>query len=272
MISRMRRGLATLLLLLAGCTSSLTREEVDRLALARRAESLAAVSTAVVGTTALADFVLARTATLVEGVDPTALDPAAELDVTIGAAAAVAPDGYFLTAAHCTRGAIWLRVARPGAASEWTRARVVWTGAPGVDLALVRVEGAIAASFEWANEAVPGALVVGAGLGSPQTGEVVGRELRFSPGPTPFAGRLGRGSLQPPRAGLVPARDVLSSTPFSSGDSGGPLATADGALVAVNTDACGLRTEDGGIARFSVSLRPDPAAVERLITADRARR
>ena len=201
-----------------------------------------------------------------------------------GRGAAVSPDGYFLTADHVVGDAPFLLVetkppARPRAGrayradeirQEVYRGRKVW-GDPRLDLALVKFERSTRSWFEELRmPSGRGSLVhtgdnEGAGRlplrdGRADLGELVGN------GPFFAAGRVESIRTRPGEPRKVA---IGSSLVARGGMSGAPLVDEHGAL-------CGILTRAStGFWPWSnpssTAVLVDPAAIQRLIAADRRR-
>jgi hypothetical protein len=178
-------------------------------------------------------------------------------------AVAIAADGYFLTAAHCLHdGYVNYLVYTDGSCARIAAARTVyrvWDPAKGLDCAILHVDAELPYVFEWARAKDPtvGTAVVAVGQSVlRRTGELSCclSQMCFG-GRIVGIQRLGGDSLE-----------VRSDIPARKGDSGGPVATVEGKLVAID-----VRKHFGPLKsfNFSVSLRPDPAWVDRVIQEDR---
>lgn len=233
---------------------------------AEKEASFAPYARARVGGVELGGYLGARTAVIMQGVavlrvvTATALTTSLETEgaFSLGVATAVAPDGYFLTAAHCAREPVTMLV-RSGGSVVAVRPRVVLAD-DDVDLALLKVDGIAGggAFFEWsgADEVGERTELVSLGLG----GET-GPSFRF----VAAAGR----ALETPEApsgGEPPVSIVRHDVLLNHGDSGGPLATCGGRLVGVNV---GIWARCGFPPWSDVAIRPDPAWVEARMAADR---
>lgn len=239
---------------------------------AERAASFRPFTEDRVGGIALQDYLSLRTGSVIPGREPLSVSETAEgltvrwpesKQMDFGTAAAIAPDGYLLTAAHCVGAEpVYVGISAAGG-YRLLRARVVWKGdqQEHFDLALLKVEATLDAAFEWApaSEIVEGTELLSAGYGA-------------SPAPLfVFACAAGR-ALGPPSTpidapGMPPVATLSHDVPITHGDSGGPLATRDGRLVGINVRGShvylGRRDND--------ALCPDPGWIEALIARDRAR-
>lgn len=219
-----------------------------------KARSFAPYCDRIVDGAPLAEFLSARTAFAVLAVRPTP-----EHGVFVGGwgatAVPIAADGYLLTAAHALQhdGPHRSFVMYPGS-DDGHGFRVVWNGfdEAGLDLAVIHVESPPPAVFTWSPALARGTKVVSAGY--------VDKTLAFA------GGEL----HEDLRSDGAVAWRVTHSVPLAHGDSGGPLCTLDGELVAVNYGGEAL-TPFGGVLR-SVALRPDPDWLAGLLARDRRER
>jgi S1-C subfamily serine protease len=216
--------------LLPGCTLFWPTVE-------ERAASFAPHAPANVEGTPIYDYVARRTAVLVGGMSPEAAAavPLSSLATAmramhgrfaIGSATIIDRRGYLLTAAHCL---VWqpLHVLfLDGATVRLARAQVVWHGDPqreGTDLALLAVDTALPEAFTWAADVPERGPVIGAG---PK------HERRGAHGLSCFSGEVVRATRHQNSA--PPSTTVFHSSPVRVGDSGGPLLSVEGRLIAVN--------------------------------------
>ena len=180
-------------------------------------------------------------------------------------AVAIAADGYFLTAAHCLHnGYVNYLVYADKSCAKIAAARTVcrvWDRAKGLDCAILHVDAELPYVFEWAHasEPVAGTAVVAVGQSVLRwTGD-----LSCCLSQMCFGGRIvGIQRL------VGDSLEIRSDIPARKGDSGGPVATPDGRLVAID-----VQKHFGPLKsfNFSVSLRPDLAWVNRVIQEDRVR-
>jgi S1-C subfamily serine protease len=148
----------------------------------------------------------------------------------IGSATAIDRRGYFLTAAHCVQKGPFLLVFFDKGQTQARPARVVWRGDESKkqpDLALLQVPFPLQNVFEWTPTLTNGESIVATGINV-------------------SSGRLDIGQCM---AGKILSLDAGSETvlphyicishdaPLHPGDSGGPLASTDGRLVGINSDA-----------------------------------
>ncbi|HUB24483.1 MAG TPA: serine protease [Tepidisphaeraceae bacterium] len=249
--------LCLLALLAAGCAHIATREE--------KADSFKPYVQDRLDGQSLRDYMALRTAFVVAGAKPQAIEvhpdgmdidlrPAdARAKVDLGSAAAIASDGYFLTAAHCVRRQpVYLIVYQPGGLAI-VAARVVWSGPPDLpacDLAVLKVQCAVPAAFGLAadSEFNIGDCVVTTGA----VGDAAGKLLESDPNDSPGGG-------------LPRTTTLIHDAPLAHGDSGGPLMTLNGNLIGIEIL---VRIAYFG-PRRGIALRPDPAWLSRLISDDR---
>ncbi len=234
-------------LLLAGCTAVPMPGSLDRALLARRPSSLAGWQDETTPRGLTLKSTERRTALLLIGWKSptvTTFTDAAGTQHTfvlgpsqgasVGSAVPITRDGYFLTAAHCVADARQLKVFALTRDLRLTKAeaRVVWTSGlklGGADLALIHAPLDLAKPFPLADPTslAPGDPVALTGWS----------KLGFHDSTGKSAGRLV--SVSPPEHGAAGFswRVVEHNAPFNSGDSGGPLITPGGRLVAINAQA-----------------------------------
>jgi hypothetical protein len=206
-----------------------------------------------------------------------------------GGAAAVAPDGYFLTAAHCVKEPVFLEIIAGERTLAIERARVVWCGGTPIsddpwvsvgsageeveraaDFALLHVNVSATACFEWA---APEEVARDTDLALVATG---GKPRREGLDIRAVAGRaLGPLDASRPAAGGGPPIALLEfEGPGTLGDSGSAVLTRAGRLVGIEVRSVS-RVPFGG-APFGtgkqVALRPDPAWLAAKIEEDRRAR
>ena len=197
----------------------------------------------------IADFLTARTVKMAIEPKPSGVDGVYQAG---GATAApISADGYMLTAAHVL-GETPIFVQLPGS-NVAHDLRVVWNGFDEVDefdLALIHVTTHSTKWFEFAPDAAlgDGLRVVSAGVSVPK--------LVFASGSLTEAFTPGDGI----------ASIVRHSTPLRNGDSGGPLITLDGKLVAINYGSLNLPL---GGQLVSKAMRPNLAWLNEIIERDR---
>lgn len=237
-----------------------------------RAASFARFSEQNVGTVRLEDFLRQRTTILIGGLPA---DSAGEIErgssatghagaharYATGMATAIDPRGYLLTAGHCVD---WQPLHALMADRDRIRlvpVRVIWRGTPSrnePDLALLHVNEALSAHFEWADGVPMNAAVVGAG---PDARETASFAVEC------FAGIV-LGSTKSDAAGTAHA-NIEHSAPIREGDSGGPLATVEGRLMGVNVgDVRELHILTFDQKRTGRAQRPDLAWLNVTIERD----
>ena len=258
------RGCRTILVLLValalGCYRFPSAEE--------RAASFQSLASTRVNNVPIQDFVEKRTAHLIN-VDSLQTSTDREGHVYLksiritGAATAVAiaHDGYLLTAAHCASTPVVAVLPARENEPNFARARIVYLGKARTldqDIAIIKVDRQLPEIFEFASDlevrANTPVLIAGH--------DMVGRRIGFT-----FAA----GHILPliePSDFLAPhLTPVLHTTPLKPGDSGGPLLTPAGKLVAINIATATLR--DRNDERTGISLRPNPLWIQSLLQADR---
>jgi S1-C subfamily serine protease len=225
-----------------------------------------------IGGVALGLFIARRTAIVASDVSQVT---SATFEVSgLGGAAAISSDGYFVTAAHCLgrdHARVRLNAYDPDLQVwRWLPARVVWSGAPDTDFAILEARLAVFEHFDWATgtELSIGRPVVGVGF----TRETpLGDTFDPNSSASPLGGRILRAT-----AAQTSFETVFVDAPVYKGDSGSPLATPEGQLVGVIHCVDYVWRRSGGrlvgVTRTSVEVvRPDPAWIARLIESDRAR-
>ncbi len=240
---------SVLLAFLTGCRNASPQSKAD---------SFAPFQDKEVDTTPLAEFISARTARLLISLRATP-DPKVYKSEIAATAVPISADGYLLTAAHAIDpdSLPSSYVMFPGTKRPLPF-RVVWDGfrdtTAHLDLAVIHVKAEPPAFFEWAPlaELSAGAALVSAGFSEQQVS---------------FAGGHLRADLH--SDGQV-AWKVAHDVPLAGGDSGGPLCTPRGELVAVNYGALTLTPFGGVLSRNA--LRPDPDWLAGLLARDRDRR
>ncbi|MDO8545401.1 MAG: serine protease [Opitutaceae bacterium] len=222
-------GVPLALALLGGCVSSPSSAE--------RAASFQPFASRRVGAEPLQDFLTQRTAVLIGGMPADAVSTVCTESVAsalkavhgryaVGSATAIDARGYFLTAAHCLEWQPLHVVRADGARIRLSMARVVWRGDPsaeGGDLAVLAIDESLRGHFSWADPVEAGEPVVGVGPNYDAAADF---------GLGCFSGR----TLKLEKHAEVEPRGttVFHSGPMHLGDSGGPLATTGGQLIAVN--------------------------------------
>jgi len=258
-------GLSILCLMGSGCVHFGTPAE--------REASFAPYKEAKVGATGLREYLIARSAILLQAGELEATNSStnflwiadAKTLHACGMAAAIDRRGYFLTAAHGVQaGQCWLIFSRAGKV-QMLRARVVWGGAvtkTGPDLAVVKVASPLDEVFDWGADYANGKPVVAVGSSlhahSPmvKTQCLAGKILRVSGG------------------GAAPASFTIIAhdAPLHPGDSGGPLVSPDGRLlgidVSVETGMQWRRLTEVPVQ--ATALRPELEWLWRIVEQDAA--
>jgi S1-C subfamily serine protease len=257
-LSRIARLLSVCLLaVVASCGHLATQEEKD--------VSFAPLADSLVGGVPLAKFLQQRTAFIFAGarlkmlprdgddlsVELTPAEPGGVLDV--GSAAAISPDGYFLTAAHCSRLSPVCVLLPQAGGPVVVHARVVWIASQKspIDLAVVKADALPEAWFPiraWADLSA-GQSVATAGA----NGLAGGKILKIADGPAP--------QYDEPAVKLV-----LHDCPLNHGDSGGPLATLAGEFVGIEILARGPLLVGRGEA---IAMWPDADWLRKIVANDR---
>lgn len=188
------------------------------------------------------------------------LSPTAGDRQGFGTAVAISHDGYFLTAAHNLQGnVIHLLLRSAEGRLKIGTARAVWSGDPddpAQDFAILKLDVITPSCFQWADPATvhPGTTLVTAGCAAPLAPPVLSAGAALETIPAPAS-----------QDGLPPTSLVIHDAPVRKGDSGGPLTTLDGRLVALNVIYAPLTGRHQ-------SVRPDPEWVTWVIGVDRLRR
>lgn len=251
----------------AGCTHIATTQE--------RIASFAPYADTRIAGEPVPAFLFARVAFLISGAEvktEKAIDgqiAGAELIVgnpdhlAFGSATPIDRRGYFLTAAHCVANEpVYLMSTGTNGQKSVARASVVWR-APGgkdeLDLAVLRIEQPVEWTLEWDPIYHRSEAVVFAGLNYDKL-----QNYDFGCA----AGRITRIDLRP--KATPPFEYIYHQAPVHGGDSGGPLTTPDGKLIAINTGGGSIRL--GPFSYFvGRAERPDLGWLQRLINADCAR-
>ena len=173
-----------------------------------------------------------------------------------GVAAAITADGYLITDQHILRPHMWV-LGNINGHMQFRRARVVHARAYeafGDEFALLHI----------AEDALPHFAL---GVVTPELDLVIAvgtqRDERLDI--EPIAGRI-TVPARPPAANHVAI--LRSDLPLSFGDSGGPLLTPGGQLIAVNNSSVMPWLT---LKVTALSCAPDPAMIRRLIAEDRQR-
>jgi S1-C subfamily serine protease len=172
-----------------------------------------------------------------------------------GSGLIVAPDGYVLTNSHVVRHA--REVVATFVDGSEAQGRVVGDD-PATDLALVRVhaDSALHATLSTGHKPKPGQLVIA--IGNP-----LGFDATVSTGVVSALGR----SLSGASGQLID--DVIQHTaPLNPGNSGGPLVSAQGRVLGINTAMAG-RSQGIG---FAIPVETASWVVSELLSRGRVRR
>jgi S1-C subfamily serine protease len=216
-----------------------------------RVGSFKGLSAARVGDESLELYLRHRTAVLI--------GESAGGEVRISEAAAIDPRGYFLTAAHCLEATELHLFYFDGRHAKVATPRVVAVRKDKTydDFAIIHVEGSPRCIFEWADDGIVESTETAAAVGGgPDKASSEGLVVST---PQCIAGRIVE--IEP--SDEIATR-IFHNLPLRPGDSGGPLATADGKLIGVNT---GVRVSWLGRA-VSLAIRPDPQWVRNRIERD----
>jgi hypothetical protein len=176
-------------------------------------------------------------------------------------APAIDPRGYFLTAAHCLDEPSLYLVYFDGQNARIATPRVVlkvFDESRHLDYALLHVPAKIPFTFQWSkpDDLLPThpVLAVGSSTASPLT-----ETLAYAT-QTCLAGKI---LATAPSIGVT---RIAHDIPLRPGDSGGPLASPSGTLLALNTD---VHVSWNGI-QTMYALRPEPQAIAQAIEKDAA--
>ncbi|MGO8678994.1 MAG: serine protease [Limisphaerales bacterium] len=264
-------GAAAEILLLTFCFLSGGCEHYNTPAI--RDASFLPYAGAKVGQVSLREFLSARSAVVFEG-DQLSVTASGTNHGTvkgtifgIGSAAAIDRRGYFLTAAHCVqKGPSFLLLFFDKGKPQARPARVVWRGDVSKkqpDLALLQVPFPLQDVFEWTPTFTNGEPIVAAGA-TPGPDHVINRQC--------MAGKILR--LDTGSETVLPHYTCIShDAPLTFGDSGGPLASTDGRLVGINSDAVIGRPRWLSLSVETLSTdaeRPDLEWLRQLIQQDAA--
>lgn len=185
-------------------------------------------------------------------------------DLTVGSAAAVSEDGYYLTAAHClNEGGLKLVGFDGKQIFVSLDVRTVWSGKDfGQDLALIHVAAKNLPHFSLADagEVRSGEEVLAAGLGGLKLSQSAGKILKVR---TRKEGNAASWRL------------VTHSAPLLKGDSGGPVMNQAGKIVGITSTggafAISLPARKRVYSYRSGAVWADPGFIQRLIAEDRAK-
>jgi S1-C subfamily serine protease len=191
--------------------------------------------------------------------------------LNMGKAVAIDSRGYFLTAAHVVNDGPITVLFGEGGSSGYFAARLVWLGynAPGQpDLALIRIEANVPATFVWSRSNSMGDTVFAVGP------NLVSTKLTWKTYTKNFADSLVAGRLLSAPVTTTAHLQTFILTddlPLHPGDSGGPLTAVQGQLIGININGqydCS-RSKPGEPRMFtSHAIRPDPAWLQQLIEED----
>lgn len=251
------------------------KRQVGRILNTRREASLSSWQEHRIGSTLAADYAAERTAVLLPRKTRVQIEPrttagsyAVKINrrrgLSLGSAAAISSDGYYLTAAHCVEGdplqlILWQND-RPVALP----ARLVWSGGGPengrADLAIVKVDPIRQPNrfFPLADDTVlrRGLPVLTSGFG----------ELR----PTQSAGRV-RKVGRPQELEGAHWRELRHNAPVAPGDSGGPVLNAHGRLLGVNSQIYVVPLLKRNQVWFynASAYSPNPSWLQEVIEQDR---
>lgn len=279
-----RFALAVVVLCCAGCKSGDgSRADITRKHGAMRSSSLNEWKSAQIDSEHAFDYLPARTAILWGGAvelelrqNETKLDQLQWIGKSsdgsevgqVSSAVAIAPDGYFITAAHCIKNGRGLMVSargdRPPIEFE---CRTIWNGGPisGCDLAIVYAPIGDSMPFiEWSVEANPAigtqVLVCGAGTTSIRLagGGIIkaSRKIEFGLAPEPVV-------FKSDLPAIPFLHQLTIDAPLIPGDSGGPAILPNGKLLGIAVSTSSAETPK------TVLLRPNPDWVSEIIAAHR---
>jgi hypothetical protein len=189
--------------------------------------------------------------------------------LTIGAAAALSRDGYFLTAAHCVEDAPQCTLIALNQSEGMTaaKARVVWRGDyanDGPDLALIHAPVRPYDTLTPTMTALPGGAVLTCGFGSHGLPQLAygtsGGKINYL------------GSVQQTADGAR-WREIGHTAPMAPGDSGGPLIGEAGELLGINVTVGGAAIFPLGLNQIwgyqGTAMSADPDWIDFLIEQDR---
>jgi len=263
--SRFARAiLLSLCLCCAGCEHYSTSADRDA--------SFSTYRTAKVGQVNLRQFLMDRSAMLVEAEQLRASfsDTNAHIAYLAGTnrwrgnAAAIDRRGYFLTAAHCVKkGRFWLAFLNEGKL-QVQPARVVWRGDTSKehpDLALLKISIPLQQVFDWATECTNGSPVLA-------VGSIIDKQRKLKT--QCMAGELLR--LEEWQSSSPPCTLVYHNLPLRPGDSGGPLVSTEGRLLGINVAVeVGPNWKHLSIEPLSYwAQRPDLEWLQAIISQDAA--
>jgi S1-C subfamily serine protease len=183
---------------------------------------------------------------------------------TQGLSVGIDPDGYLLTAGHVLRERNFV-VGWVDGRLEIRPARILLRSGPrdgGVDLAVIRIDGKLDYWAHFGKAPARKDLVFAVVCNRGHSG--IGGELDLAGGAVLGGGRDATGRIDPM---------ISTDVPLWHGDSGGPLLSATGDLIGINSaiqfEWFGNREVLGGFKRLSYF--PDPSLVLRTIASDPAR-
>ncbi len=235
-----------------------------------------------VGSESLREFVLARTAALVniDALEVSGNEGESDLfvggeqkaggETVLASAAAIDRRGYFVTAAHCVEdrevSLFFWNGEKPAAAP----ARVVFAGKRpygGSDFAVLHVPVKLRNVFRWGPVPEPGAEVISAGGYAPDSPSD-DPYLQFTL--DPVGGTIQQ--VENHARGGFRSRILSHDSPLKRGNSGGPLVDARGRLLGVNTTgAAAIPWLGGWNHEFPHAIRPDLEWLRALIEEDAER-
>jgi hypothetical protein len=157
------------------------------------------------------------------------------------------PEGYFLTAAHCTDFLPVYLIHGTGGKASFAKARLLWMDEES-DLSLLKADLKGVSRYDWSDFPEQGETVLAGGQSSPSAGMV-----------------LDTSSYTEKEDGdPMDTYVVVHDTPVQDGDSGGPILDLRGRLVAVHSST---GFDIFRMSKIRRSVRPDLRQLEELISS-----